>query len=156
MFRNSTCLCLMLLLLTIPVFASDSKSNQSITKSTEFSINQVLDDLYALVDTEGVKLFKEKNKEMDKELKTLFDASILRSKLEQFYTMLFYISKYASIEKDALFFDRQSTIKLLISSEVFTNREFPRRISKVYLSRHNRKNPSYKVFFDSDRVVLDR
>ena len=143
MFRNSTCLCLMLLLLTIPVSASDSKSNQPITKSTEFSIDRVLNDVYALVDTENAKLFKEKNKEMDKELMELFDVSILRSKLEQFYTMLFYISKYASIEKNALFFDRQSTIKLLISSEVFTNREFPRRISKVYLSRQNRGNPSY-------------
>ena len=102
-----------------------------------------------------VKLFKEKNKEMDKELMELFDVSILRSKLEQFYTMLFYISKYTSIEKEEFFFDRQSIIKLLISSEVFTNREFPRKISKVYLSRHNRKCPSYKVFFDSDRVDLE-
>ncbi|NOG84784.1 MAG: hypothetical protein EX341_01440 [Candidatus Scalindua sp. SCAELEC01] len=92
---------------------------------------------------------------MDKELMELFDVSILRSKLEQFYTMLFYISKYTSIEKDEFVFDLQSTIKLLISSEVFTNREFPRRISNVYLSRHNRECPSYKVFFDSDRVVLD-
>ena len=121
MFRNSTCLCLMLLLLTIPVFASDSKSDQSITKSTEFSINQVLDDLYALVDTEGVKLFKEKNKEMDKELKELFDVSILRSKLEQFYTMLFYISKYALIEKDDLFLDRQ-----------YIPAEFPTRTCQSY------------------------
>jgi hypothetical protein len=145
----------MLLLLTIPVFASDSRPDQSITKSAEFNINQVLDDVYALVDTEKVKLFKEKNKEMDKELKELFDVSILRSKLEQFYTMLFYISKYASIDKDELFLDRDSTIKLLISSEVFTDREFPRRISKVYLTRYNRERPFYKVFFDSDRVELD-
>ena len=145
----------MLLLVTIPVFASDSKPDQSITKSTEFSINQVLDDVYALVDTEKVKLFKEKNKEMDNELKELFDVSIPRSKLEQFYTMLYYISKYATIEKDEFDIDRDLTIKLLISSEVFTNREFPKRISKVYLSRHNLERPSYKVFFDSDRVELD-
>ena len=145
----------MLLLVTIPVFASDSKSDQSITKSTEFSINQVLDDVYALVDTEKEKLFKEQNSEMDKELKELFDVSILRSKLEQFYTMLFYISKYTSIEKDELFLDRDSTIKLLISSEVFTNREFPRRITKVHLTRQNQERPFYKVFFDSDRVELD-
>ncbi len=59
------------------------------------------------------------------------------------------------LKKMNFFFDRQSIINLLISSEVFTNREFPRRISKVYLSRYNRENPSYKVFFDSDRVVLD-
>ncbi len=155
MFRNSTCLCLMLLLITIPVFASDSKSDQTITKSAEFSINQVLDDVYALVDTEKVKLFKEENSEMNQELKELFDVSILRSKLEQFYTMLYYISRYATIEKDEFDIDRDLTIKLLISSEVFTNREFPRRISRVYLSRHNRERPFYKVFFDSDRVELD-
>ncbi|OHB35947.1 MAG: hypothetical protein A2Y08_02475 [Planctomycetes bacterium GWA2_40_7] len=155
MFRNSTCLCLMLLLVTIPVFASDSKSDQPTTKPTEFSINQVLDDVYALVDSENVKLFNEKNVEMDKELKELFDVSILRSKLEQFYTMLFYISRYASIGKDEFIIDRDSTIKLLISSEVFTNREFPKRISKVYLFRHSRERPFYKVLFDGDRVELN-
>ena len=145
----------MLLLLTIPVFASDSKSNQPITKSTEFSINQVLDDVYALVDTVGVKLFKEKNKEMDKELKELFDVSIIRSKLEQFYTMLYYISRYATIEKDEFEIDRDLTIKLLISSKVFTDREFPINISNVFLSRKNREKPFYRVSFSSDRVVLD-
>ncbi len=155
MFRNSTCICLMLLLVTTSVFASDSRSGRSVAKSTGVSISQVLDDVYALVDTEKVKLFKEKNSEMDKELRELFDVSILRSKLEQFYTMLYYISKYTSIEKDELFLDRESTIKLLISSAVFTNREFPRRISRVYLTRHNRKKPFYKVSFDSDRVELD-
>ena len=155
MFRNSICICLILLLVTIPVFASGSRLGRSVAKSTEFSINQVLDDVYALVDTEKVKLFKEKNSKMDKELRELFDVSILRSKLEQFYTMLFYISKYTSIEKDELFLDRESTIKLLISSEVFTNREFPRRITKVHLARYNRERPSYNVFFDSDRVELD-
>ncbi len=155
MFRNSICICLILLLVTIPVFASGSRLGRSVTKSTDFSINQVLDDVYALVDTEKVKLFNEKNSKMDKELRELFDVSILRSKLEQFYTMLFYISKYTAIEEDELFLDRDSTIKLLVSSEVFTNREFPRRITRIYLTRHNREKPFYKVFFDSDRVELD-
>ena len=102
MFRNSTCLCLMLLLVTIPVFASDSKSDQSTTKPTEFSINQVLDDVYALVDSENVKLFNGKNVEMDKELKELFDVSILRSKLEQFYTMLFTFPGIRQLKKMSL------------------------------------------------------
>jgi len=118
-------------------------------------MNQVLDDLYALVDTEEVQLFKEKNKEMDKELKELFDVSIIRSKLEQFYTMLYYISRYAIIEKDEFDIDRDLTIKLLISSKVFTDREFPKNISNVFLSRKNREKPYYKVSFSSDRVVLN-
>jgi len=116
---------------------------------------QVLEDVYALIDSEGVRLFREENREMNKELMELFNVSIPRSKLEQFYTMLFYISKYASIEKDELVIDRDSTIRLLISSEVFSNPEFPKRISRVFLSRHNRVKPFYKVFFDSNEVKLD-
>ncbi len=150
MFKNLLFICLTLLLSTAPVFAFDSKSEMA-----KVNKKQVLEDVYALVDSEGVILFREHNREMDEELKELFDVSILRSKLEQFYTMLFYISKYTSIEKHELVIDRDSTIRLLVSSEVFSNSEFPQRISKVFLSRHNREKPFYKVSFDSNEVKLD-
>jgi hypothetical protein len=149
MFKNIIFTCLTLLLTSIPVFAFDYKSEMA-----KVDKKQVLDDVYALVDSEKVKLFREKNTEMDKELMELFDVSIPRSKLEQFYTMLFYISKYASIEKDDFIIDRDLTIRLLISSKVFSNPEFPKRISKVSLSRHNREKPFYKVSFDSNEVRL--
>ena len=150
MFKNLLFICLTLLLSTAPVFAFDSKSEMA-----KVNKKQVLEDVYALIDSEGVRLFREENREMNKELMELFNVSIPRSKLEQFYTMLFYISKYASIEKDELVIDRDSTIRLLISSEVFSNPEFPKRISRVFLSRHNRVKPFYKVFFDSNEVKLD-
>lgn len=146
---------LTLLLSSLTVFASDYKTEDAIKKTEKFNINQVLDDVYALVDSDNVKLFREENREMNKELKELFDVSIVRSKLEQFYTMLFYISRYASIEKDELIIDRDSTIRLLNSSEVFSNTDFPERITKVFLSRQNREIPFYKVFFDSNEVRLD-
>ncbi|ODS32558.1 MAG: hypothetical protein SCARUB_02309 [Candidatus Scalindua rubra] len=155
MFRNFLFVCLTFLLTTVTAFAFDSKSGPAITQPAKFNTNQVLDDVYALVDSEKQKLFRWKNSEMDKALIELFDASILRSKLEQFYTMLFYISKYASIEKDEIVINRDLSIKLLISSEVFSDLEFPNRISKIYLSRKNRVRPFYKVFFDSDKVKLD-
>jgi hypothetical protein len=144
----------MFLFITVPVFALDSKFETVTVKPCEFSINQVLKDVYALVDTDNVKLFDHKNEDMDRDLIELFDVSILRSKLERFYTMLFYISKYASIEKDEIIIDRNATIKLLVSSEVFTDLEFPNNISNVYLSRKIREKPFYKVSFDSDRVEL--
>ncbi|MBO1223320.1 MAG: hypothetical protein JYX80_02720 [Candidatus Scalindua sediminis] len=143
-------ICLTLLLSTAPVFAFDSKSEMA-----KVNKKQVLEDVYALVDSQGVKLFREENREMNKELMELFDVSIPRSKLEQFYTMLFYISKYATIEKDAFIIDPDLTIRLLISSKVFTNPEFPRRISRIFLVRNNREKPLYKVFFDSNEVKLD-
>ena len=155
MFRNFLFIFITLLLGSVPVFASDSKPEKVDTKTIKVDINQVLEDVYALVDSEKGRLFNSKNEELDGLIYGLFDDSILRSRLEQFYTMLFYISKYASIEKDEVVIDRDLTIRLLISSRVFSNPEFPKRITKVYLSRHNREKPFYKVLFDSDRVELD-
>ena len=155
MLKKYFFICNALLLISFTVFASISKADNNINDQIKFDVNQVLDDVYALVDSEQEKLFKNQNKEMTKELLELFDTSILRSKLEQFYTMLFYISKYASIEKDELIIDCNSAINLLISSEVFSNREFPKRITKIFLSRIDRAKPHYKVYFDSNRVELD-
>ncbi len=153
MFKSSLFLVLVLLLFASPGFAIENRSKQ-VLETTDFNVDQVLNDVYALVDSENVKLFNQRNEEMDKELIALFDISILRSKLEQFYTMLYYISEYATIEKDEFKVDRDLTIKLLISSRVFTDREFPKNISNVFFSRYNRKNPFYRVSFSSDRVEL--
>ncbi len=153
MFRNSLFVVLALLLFASPAFAFENRSKQ-VLETTDFSIDQVLNDVYALVDSENIKLFDQKNEEMDRDLIALFDTSILRSKLEQFYTMLYYISRYATIGKDKFHIDRDLTIKLLISSRVFTDREFPKNISKVFVSRNNREKPFYKVSFSRDRVEL--
>ncbi len=153
MFRRSFFVVLVLLLFASSAFAIENRSKQ-VLESTDFSVDQVLNDVYALVDSEKVKLFDQRNEEMDKELVTLFDTSILRSKLEQFYTMLYHISRYATIGKDELHIDRDLTIKLLISSRVFTDREFPKNISSIFLSRYNRDKPFYKVSFSSDRLEL--
>ncbi len=147
-------LCLTYLLSAVPTFAFGSKFETVVVEPEAFSIDQVLNDVYALVDSENEKLFECKNVQMDKELTVLFDNSILRSKLEQFYTMLFLISKHASIGKDEFIIDRDLTIKLLISSKVFTDLKFPNNISNVYLSKKKSENPFYKVSFDSDRVEL--
>ena len=153
MFKNSLIVVLVLLLFASPAFAIENRSKQ-VLETTDFSVDQVLNDVYALVDSENKKLFDQKNEEMDRNLIALFDTSILRSKLEQFYTMLYYISRYATIEKDKLNIDRDLTIKLLISSRVFTDKEFPKNISNVFLSRKNREKPLYKVSFSDDRVEL--
>lgn len=153
MFKNFLFIVLVLVF-AVPSYALGGKSEPVSLTTEEFDIDQVIEDVYALVDSENVKLFNQRNEELDKELIALFDTSVLRSKLEQFYTMLYYISKYATTEKDEFDIDRDLTIKLLISSRVFTDSEFPKKISNVFLSRNNRKKPFYKVSFNSDRVEL--
>ena len=152
MFKYSL-LVVLVILFTSPAFAIENRSRQ-VLETTDFSVDSVLNDVYALVDSENVNLFDQRNEEMDGALIALFDLSIRRSKLEQFYTMLYHISSYATIEKDEFTIDRDLTIKLLISSRVFTDREFPQNISNVFLSRKNRENPFYKVSFSNDRVEL--
>ncbi len=153
MLKISHFVVLVLLLFASHAFAVENRSKQ-VLETTDFSVDQVLNDVYALVDSENIKLFDKKNEEMDRELIALFDTSVLRSKLEQFYTMLYYLSTYATIGKDEFNIDRDLTIKLLISSRVFTDRDFPQNISNVFLSRENRKKPFYKVSFSSDRLEL--
>ncbi len=154
MFRKFLFVALTSLLTVVPAFAFANNSEQVDVKHSEFNVKQVLNDIYVLVDSENLKLFNHKNEEMDKELIMLFDNSVHKSKLEQFYTMLYVISRYATIEKEEFDIDRDLTIKLLISSRVFTDREFPKNISNVFMSRKNRDNPFYKVSFNSDRVEL--
>ncbi len=155
MFKNLIFIVLIFLLFAVPSYALGGKSESVSLKPSALDINEVIEDVYALVDSENLKLFNQKNEVMDRELIALFDVSILRSKLEQFYTMLYYISRYATIEKDEFNIDHDLAIKLLISSEVFSDEEFPKNISNVFLSRKNRKKPFYKVSFSSDRVELN-
>ena len=51
MFKNLLFICLTLLLSTAPVFAFDSKSEMA-----KVNKKQVLEDVYALIDSEGVRL----------------------------------------------------------------------------------------------------
>ncbi|MBT3880252.1 MAG: hypothetical protein HON76_03210 [Candidatus Scalindua sp.] len=153
MFKNSLLVVLVLLVFASQAFAVENRTKQ-VLETADFGVDQVLNDVYALVDSENVNLFDQRNEDMDRELIALFDVSILRSKLEQFYTMLYHISSFATIAKDEFTIDRDLTIKLLISSRVFTDRDFPQNISNVYLSRKNREKPSYKVSFSSERVEL--
>ena len=76
MIRSSFFVGLVLLLFASSAFAVENSSKQAL-ESTDFSVDQVLNDLYALVDSEKVNLFDQRNEEMDKDLLTLFDTSIL-------------------------------------------------------------------------------
>ncbi len=155
MIKNYLFITIISLLIPVSVLASDNEPEAKLLQSMQVDKKQVLSDVYALVDEENTKLFNQKNSQLDELLDELFTVTIPRSKLEQFYTMLFYISQYATIDKEEIKIDRDSTIRLLISSKVFSDPEFPKRISQVFLSRINRKIPFYKVSFDSDQVELE-
>jgi hypothetical protein len=127
---------------------------QAVTVPAQVNTAQVMLDLYALEDNEQRKILRGPNTTMEQEVGDLFDLLAKKSKLEQFYTLLFYISQNALHPDDRIIFDVPKALNLLLSSKVFSDPEFPRQIARIHLDRKNRARPRYQVVFDRPDVRL--
>jgi hypothetical protein len=127
---------------------------QAVAVPAQVDAAQVMLDLYALEDNEQRKILRGPNSTMEQTVRDLFDLSAQKSKLEQFYTLLFYISQHTSHPGDQIIFDVPKALNLLLSSEVFSNPEFPRQIARIHLNRKDRARPRYQVVFDRPDVRL--
>jgi hypothetical protein len=94
------------------------------------------------------------NARLDGKMAALFDVSAPRSKLEQFYTMLYYISQDAAVPGEEITFNLSTAQNLLLSSKVFSDPEFPRQIAGIHLNRRDRARPRYRVDFEKPEVWL--
>ncbi|HSB77373.1 MAG TPA: hypothetical protein VLM91_01195 [Candidatus Methylomirabilis sp.] len=133
---------------------SGCTSEKAVTVPAEVNMGQVMVDTYALEDDHQEKLFHRQNRTLDQEMAKLFDRSTPRSKLEQFYTMLFHISRNASHSGDEITFDVAKALNLLLSSKVFSDPNFPRQIVQIHLNRKDRAHPHYQVVFNNPEVRL--
>ncbi len=130
------------------------QAERAVTTPAPVDVAQVLADVYALSDDHQAKLFSGPNPALDRALTALFDLSAPKSKLEQFYSLLFYIATYASHPGDDISFDLPKALTLLLSSKVFSDPEFPRQITRIQLSRKDRGHPHYQVGFEKPEVWL--
>ena len=130
------------------------QAERAVTTPAPVDVAQVLGDVYALRDDHQAKLFSGPNPTLDRALTALFDLSAPKSKLEQFYSLLFYIATYASHPGEEIAFDLPGARTLLLSSKVFSDPEFPRQISRIQLTRKDRGRPHYQVGFEKPEVWL--
>ncbi len=130
------------------------QTERAVTTPAPVDVVQVLGDVYALRDDHQAKLFSGPNPTLDRALTALFDLSAPKSKLEQFYSLLFYIATYASHPGDEIAFDLPEALTLLLSSKVFSDPEFPRQIARIQLTRKDRGRPHYQVSFEKPEVWL--
>lgn len=141
--------------LTSPaVTPSGCTSEKAVTAPAKVDMEQVMLDLYALEDDRQEKILRRPNRTLEREMADLFNRSAQRSKLEQFYTMLFYISQNASHSGDEITLDVGKALNLLLSSKVFSDPDFPRQIARIHMSRKDRKHPHYQVAFENPDVRL--
>ena len=127
---------------------------RAVTTPAPVDMGQVLGDVYALRDDHQAKLFSGPNPALDRALAVLFDLSVPKSKLEQFYSLLFYIATYASHPGDEISFDLPRAVTLLLSSKVFSDPAFSRQIAWIRLTRKDRGRPHYQVGFERPEVWL--
>jgi len=130
------------------------QSERALTTAAPVDVAQVLGDVYALRDDHQAALFSGPNPTLDRALTALFDLSAPKSKLEQFYSLLFYVATYASHPGDEISFDLPRALTLLLSSKVFSDPEFPRQIARIQLTRKDRGRPHYQVGFEKPEVWL--
>jgi hypothetical protein len=125
-----------------------------VTIPAPVNLTQVLEDVYALEDNHQEKIFRWPDPRMEQRMANLFDLSAPKSKLEQFYTMLFLVSQYASYSGEEIAFDIPRAVDLLLSSKVFSDPDFPRQIAEIHLTRKDPAHPRYQVVFDQSEVWL--
>ncbi len=127
---------------------------QPVTIPAPVNLTQVLKDVYALEDNHQEKIFRWPDPTMEQKMADLFDVSAPKSKLEQFYTMLFLVSQYASYAGNEITFDIPRAVDLLLSSKVFSDPDFPRQIAEIHLTRKHPAHPRYQVVFEKSEVWL--
>ncbi len=130
--------------------------DQAETIPAKVDLSEVLSDIKALKTKDGGVFIDSVQPELEKSIRKLFEADPKKiSKLEQFYGLLFFLAKHKTIKSNDLSFEPKSVIKLLLSSKVFSNEDFPRLISAVHLQYNSQKErAAYEVKFAKDEVRL--
>jgi hypothetical protein len=113
---------------------------------------QVISLLESLKDTQGRTVWKS-TPELLAELKDVFTSTPRKTKLEQFFQLLFLIQKQTGDRTLPLTVEPPVITDLLLAAKVFTDPAFPKRITSVELKRAGASGaPMYKVQFSDQEV----
>jgi hypothetical protein len=140
--------------LSLPQVPAGCQVERVLTVPAPVDMAEVLQDVYALEDTHHIKLFSESNPKLERALAALFDLTIPKSKLDQFYSLLFYLDRYASHPGTRITFEISAARRLLLSSKVFSDPAFPGQMTQIELTRTDRSQPRYQVLFERPEVRL--
>jgi len=109
----------------------------------------LLSALEALKDTTGQGVWKT-TPETKKELDQVFES---KTKLEQFFQLLFLLQKHIPKNHLPLVVEPPGIIQVLLAAKVFKDPAFPQRITRVELKHDDpNRNPFYTVHFADKEV----
>lgn len=108
--------------------------------------------LEALKDTQGRSIWKT-TPELQSELKNIFESTPRKTKLEQFFQLLYVIQKQADDSLLPLTVQPPAITDLLLAAKVFTDHAFPKKITGVELKRGGSSGAHYYKVEFSDKEV---
>jgi len=122
----------------------------------DVDLDQLRSSLASLKDTQGREIWKN-TPETDQELQDIFKSLPRKTKLEQFFQLLFSIQKNLdeSLNNSSapVVVQPPKITDVLLVAKVFTDPSFPKRITSVELTRTDTSRPPlYKVQFSDNEV----
>ncbi len=128
---------------------------QNCTKSQEASTSPKPIDIEAFLKSLSTLKFKDlnlaiqMNEALAKDIRDAFDTQQVKTKMEQFYTLLFILSQHAIQSDQELVFEPKSVQKILIESGVFPDEAIPSQIQDIRLSKKEKSKPFYNISFSN-------
>lgn len=118
----------------------------------EADMPKLVGHLESLRDHEGTFFWKTTPK-TQKGLEEIFESKPTKTKLEQFFQLLYLIQQNVPSGKRSLEVAPPGITEVLLAAKVFRDDRLPRRIVKTTLTvTDSRRPPLYKVFFDRPEI----
>ncbi|GEM_PF-1388444 len=115
-------------------------------------IPNLISALEKVQNTEGRAIYKN-SPSNEAQLKKIFESTPTKTKLEQFFQLLFLIQNNISKQELPMIVEPPSITQVLLAAKVFTDPSFPKKITRVHLQVDDpQRNPYYTVNFSDPEV----
>lgn len=130
-------------------------SEKAVTTPAPVVLSEVEAALSELKLTGGEKAFASITPAFRKIIADVFNLDLVKTKMEQFYTLLFEINRNIPVQKESTVkLDPKSVLKILLAAKVFSDPQVPSRIQEVTLWRHHLHQPRYTIGFDQENIEV--
>lgn len=146
------------LLYLLPAWAVEFRecpaSGEAVSAPAPVDLSAITDKVESLQDEAGSKIFSP-SPLFIQAIKEAFDTNQVKTKMGQFYTMLWVIGEELNrLKIDKISFSRSSVQNVLLTSKVFTDDAIPNRIKSIRFDLSKKNNPRCTVMFDNKNIEV--
>ncbi len=128
------------------------ESIESVTDPAPVSVDEIIGAVMQLKSTHE-KLIIVDSSATRQEVRAVFDLSKVKTKMEQFYRLLYVLQAHATPDKaKTVMLEPEGVRKILQLSQVFRDLGVPEKIAQVEIDKTKEDDPRYRVTFSEKAV----